>query len=407
MKNRRNVAIGAAVVVLIGTLGLVQHWLERTVDAQAHSGTTVMVPRYEVDPTFPKPLPNHWYQGMTIGVSVDAQDHVWIIHRPDSLSPSELAGDLKTGICCSKAPPVIEFDQQGNVLRHWGGPGLGYDWPNSNHGLMIDFKGNVWLGGNGGGNANNGGKTDGQILKFTQDGKFITAFGRKADTDSNDLTHFNGVATMSFDPSTNEAYVADGYFNRRVAVIDVDSGKIKRYWGAYGNKPDDTDIGRYVPEAPLSQQFRNPVHCAAFSSVAKMVYVCDRVNDRIQVFTADGKFVKEKSVMPKTLGTGSTWEIAFSRDPQQKYMFLTDGANMKVWILDRESLEVLSSFGSGGRQPGQFYAVHSIAMDSHNNIYTTETFDGRRLQRFIYKGMQAVQKGTDQGTVWPSSRSTK
>ena len=407
MKNTRNLAVGATLVALIGTLGLVQHWLERTVDAQAAKGEIVMVPRYEVDPTFPKPLPNHWYQGMTIGVSVDARDHIWIIHRPDSLSPSESAGETNTGTCCSKAPPVMEFDQQGNLLRHWGGPGQGYDWPNSNHGLLIDFKGNVWLGGNGQGNAANNTKTDGQILKFTQDGKFITAFGRKADTDSNDLTHFNGVATVSFDQATNEAYVADGYFNRRVAVVDVDSGKIKRYWGAYGNKPEDVDTGRYNPDAPPMQQFRNPVHCAAFSSAAKMVYVCDRVNDRIQVFTAEGKFVKEKAIMPKTLGTGSTWEIVFSRDPQQKYMFLTDGANMKVWILDRESLEVLSSFGSGGRQPGQFYAVHSIALDSHSNIYTTETFDGRRLQRFIYKGLQAVQKGTDQGTVWPQSRSTK
>lgn len=404
--KKRNLAVGAILVASLSALTMAQHWLQRTITAEAAAGDTVMVPRYEVDPTFPKPLPNNWNQGMTIGVSVDSQDHIWVVHRPDSLSASENAEGLKTGACCSKAPPVMEFDQQGNLQRRWGGPGQGYDWSNSNHGIMIDPKGNVWLGGNGAGNAANGTKTDGQILKFTQDGKFITAFGRKADTDSNDVTHFNGVATFSFDPATNEAYVADGYFNRRVAVVDIDSGKVKRYWGAYGNKPDDTDTGRYNPDAPPLQQFRNPVHCAAYSSAARQVYVCDRVNDRIQVFTADGKFIKEKMIMPKTLGTGSVWEIAFSRDRQQKYMFLTDGANMKVWILDRESLEVLSSFGTGGRQPGQFYAVHSIALDSKGNIYTTETFDGRRLQRFIYKGMQAVEKGTDQGTVWPRSRST-
>jgi DNA-binding beta-propeller fold protein YncE len=268
---------------------------------------------------------------------------------------------------------------------------------------MIDPKGNVWLGGNGAGSGAT--KTDGQILKFTQDGKFLTAFGRKADVDSNDTSHFGGVATMSFDPANNEAYVADGYFDKRVSVVDMDTGKIKRYWGAYGNKPDDSDFGRYNPDAPLLKQFRTPVHCAAFSPVAHLVYVCDRGNDRVQVFTTDGKFVKEKLIEPKTLGTGSTYEIIFSQDPQQKFLFLTDGANMKVWILDRESLEILSSFGSGGKQPGQFYAVHSIAMDSKGNIYTTETFDGRRVQRFMYKGMQSVEKGKDQGTVWPKSRS--
>jgi DNA-binding beta-propeller fold protein YncE len=401
MKNTRNLVVGATFLALLGTLGVVRNSVQQEVSA-AGKENMVMVPRFEVDPTFPKPLPNGWYQGMTIGLSIDAQDHVWIIHRPD-ISANEAAADSKTATCCSKAPPVLEFDQAGNLLRHWGGPSPSYDWPNSNHGLMIDPKGNVWLGGNGAGSG--GTKTDGQILKFTQDGKFLTAFGRKADVDSNDTTHFGGVATMSFDPANNEAYVADGYFDKRVSVVDMDTGKIKRYWGAYGNKPDDSDYGRYNPEAPLLKQFRTPVHCAAFSPVERLVYVCDRGNDRVQVFTSDGKFVKEKLIEPKTLGTGSTYEIIFSQDPQQKYLFLTDGANMKVWILDRQSLDVLSSFGSGGKQPGQFYAVHSIAMDSKGNIYTTETFDGRRLQRFMYKGMQSVEKGKDQGTVWPKSRS--
>jgi DNA-binding beta-propeller fold protein YncE len=208
---------------------------------------------------------------------------------------------------------------------------------------------------------------------------------------------------MSFDPTTNEAYVADGYYNHRVAVADIDTMKIKRYWGAYGNKPDDADMGNYNPDAPPLQQFRLPVHCAAFAATEKLVYVCDRRNDRIQVFSTDGKFIKEKIIAQRTLGNGSVWEIAFSRDPQQKFMFVTDGANMKVWILDRASMEILTSFGTGGKQPGQFYAVHSIALDSKSNIYTTETFDGRRLQRFLYKGMQTIEKGKDQLTVWPRS----
>jgi DNA-binding beta-propeller fold protein YncE len=187
-----------------------------------------------------------------------------------------------------------------------------------------------------------------------------------------------------------------------VAVLDVDTGKFKRYWGAYGNKPDDTNMGRYNPDAPVIQQFRTPVHCAELSKDG-FVYVCDRVNDRIQVFTPDGKFVKEAWVSKRTLGDGSTWDIAFSNDPQQKFIYLADGHDEKVWILDRQSLEILTSFGDGGKQPGQFYAVHSIATDSKGNIYTTETYDGRRLQRFMLKGMQSVPKGEDQGTVWPKT----
>jgi DNA-binding beta-propeller fold protein YncE len=398
MKNARNLVIGVTLFVLLVALGAVRHSLEAGVAAQGNGngkGNTVTVPRYEVDPTFPKPMPNGWYQGMTIGATVDAQDHIWVIHRPDSLSPSENAALMRTGACCAKAPPVLEFDQAGNLLRHWGGPGEGYDWPENNHGIMVDPKGNFWLGGNS--------NRDGQVLKFSADGKFLGSFGRKAAADSADVSKYGGVATMSFDPTTNEAFVADGYYNHRVAVADIDTMKIKRYWGAYGNKPDDADMGNYNPDAPPLQQFRLPVHCAAFAATEKLVYVCDRRNDRIQVFSTDGKFIKEKIIAQRTLGNGSVWEIAFSRDPQQKFMFVTDGANMKVWILDRASMEILSSFGTGGKQPGQFYAVHSIVLDSKSNIYTTETFDGRRLQRFLYKGMQTIEKGKDQLTVWPRS----
>jgi DNA-binding beta-propeller fold protein YncE len=368
--------------------------LQRKVEAQASNGTQVQVPRFEVDPSFPKALPNGWYQGMTIGVGVDARDHIWIVHRPDTVNALEAAADAKTGACCAKAPPILEFDQQGTLLRHWGGSdGEGYQWPASNHGVTIDHKGNVWIGGNGAG--------DGMVLKFTQDGKFISMFGKKGvQIDSNTAEHFGQVAKIFIDAKENEAYIADGYGNKRVVVIDMDSGKFKRYWGAYGNKPDDANLGRYNPDAPPAQQFRTPVHCAEMSK-DRLVYVCDRVNDRIQVFTPEGKFVKEAWVSKRTLGDGSTWDIAFSNDPQQKFIFLADGKDERVWILDRQSLEILSSFGDGGKMPGQFYAVHSIATDSKGNIYTTETYDGRRLQRFLYKGMQTVTKGEDQGTVWP------
>jgi len=391
---KRNIYIGSSLLVLLVALGIGQGLLERRAAAQASNGLKVQVPRFEVDPSFPKPLPNHWYQGMSIGVSVDANDHVWIVHRPDTVNANEAAGDAKTGECCAKAPPILEFDQQGTLLRHWGGSdGDGYQWPSSNHGITIDYKGNVWIGGNGGG--------DGLVLKFTQDGKFLTMVGKKGvQVDSNSTEHFGQVAKIFVDKKENEAYIADGYGNKRVAVIDADTGKFKRYWGAYGNKPDDANLGRYNPEAPPAQQFRTPVHCAEMSN-DRLLYVCDRVNDRIQVFTPDGKFVKEAWVSRKTLGDGSTWDIAFSNDPQQRFIYLADGHDEKVWILDRQSLEILTSFGDGGKMPGQFYAVHSIATDSKGNIYTTETYDGRRLQKFVYKGMQTVTKGEDQGTVWP------
>jgi DNA-binding beta-propeller fold protein YncE len=385
--------IGAILVVLLVALFIGQSVLDKTTVAE---GAAVMAPRFEVDPLWPKPLPNHWYIGMSIGVSVDAQDHVWIVHRPDTVSANEAAADRKTGACCSKAPPVLEFDQAGNLIGHWGGPGQGYEWPESNHGITIDYKGNVWIGGNG--------ANDAQILKFTQDGKFLAQFGHSGKTGgSNNTENFGRVAKIFVDPKANEAYISDGYLNKRVVVIDADTGKFKRYWGAYGNKPDDKSLGRYDPDAPPAQQFRNPVHCAELSNDG-FLYVCDRVNDRIQVFQPDGKFVKEQFVAKRSLADGSVWDIAFSKDPQQKYIYLADGRNQKVYIIQRDTLEILTSFGDGGRQPGQFYGVHSIATDSKGNIYTTETYEGRRLQKFVYKGLAPVTK-MDQGTVWPAGGS--
>ena len=318
-------------------------------------------------------------------------------------------------ICCVTAPPVLEFDKAGNLIGHWGGPGKGYDWPNSNHGITVDYKGNVWIGGNGrvadpkimetGASkvpeaSQPGSFADNQILKFTKDGKFLMQIGHPFKSKgSNDIENLKGPAELFVDPKTNELYVADGYGNKRVIVFDADTGKYKRHWGAYGHKPDDTDPGLYNPDAPVDQQFRSPVHCAQLAN-DDLLYVCDRVNDRIQVFKRDGTFVKEQIIEKRTLGDGSVWDIAFSKDSEQKYIYLADGANEKIHILSRDTLQVLTSFGDGGRQPGQFYAVHSIATDSKGNIYTTETYHGQRLQKFVYKGLGPVTK-VDQGVVWP------
>jgi len=414
--------VGAVFLTLIVALWVSSNLVEKTATLQ---GATVMAPRFEVDPLWPQPLPNHWLMGQTIGVSVDAQDHVWVIHRAGSLEPGEQHATTNppTAMCCAPAPPILQFDQAGNLVGHWGGKGEGYDWPESNHGVTVDYKGNVWIGGNGRGqppgargtrgaprgeqvlNENQTGGVQGyfndaMILKFTQAGKFLMQIGKPGQSKgSNDVENLRLPAKTFVDKMTNEVYVADGYGNHRVIVYDADTGKYKRHWGAYGKRPEDVDLGRYDPNAPPPPQFRNPVHCVEMS-VDRMLYVCDRVNDRVQVFKPDGTFVKEAFFNKQTLGSGSAWDIAFSKDAQQKYIYLADGENDRVHIIERESLEILTTFGEGGRQPGEFYGVHSIAVDSKGNIYTTETYRGQRVQKFTYKGMGPVTK-KDQGVVWP------
>jgi len=420
----RHLGAAAAFLIAVGGLGLSSTLLERRAAAQAKGA--VQAPRFEVDPLWPKPLPNKWILGQTIGVSVDAQDHIWIIHRAGSLEPGEVHATTTppTAQCCAPAPPVLEFDAAGNLIGHWGGPGEGYDWPDSNHGITVDYNGNVWIGGNGRGSppAGRGRGTpaaglnreqdesqtagtqsfnDNMVLKFTQQGKFLMQIGKpRTSKGSNDVENLRLPAKTFLDKQTNELYVADGYGNHRVIVFDANTGKYKRHWGAYGKKPDDVALGRYDPKAPPAQQFRNPVHCADLS-VDRLLYVCDRVNDRIQVFKPDGTFVKEAFFNKETLGSGSAWDIAFSKDPQQKFMYLADGEDDKVLVILRDTLEVLTSFGEGGRQPGEFYGVHSLATDSKGNLYTTETYRGQRVQKFTYKGLAPVTK-KDQVVVWPA-----
>ena len=411
MMRKRNLFIGAGFVALIIALGIGSTVLERSVAAQ---GNGLEAPMFEVDPFWPKPLPNHWILGSTIGISIDSRDHVWIIHRQTTFAARTEIGaaqDPPLSECCIPAPNILEFDPEGNLVSYFGGPGDGYEWPTSNHGIWVDHKDNIWIGGNGG--------TDAHILKFTRAGEFLMQIGKASarvsgtrtnnagdevpvlTRDSNDMESFGRVAQVTVDPETNEAYVSDGYYNKRIVVLDADTGEFKRYWGAYGNKPDDSvNLGRYSPDAPPAQQFRGPVHCAKVANDG-LVYVCDRGADRLQVFQRDGTFVTEAIIAPQTLNQGSTWDIAFSKDADQKYIYLADGQNMKVYILLRETMEVLTSFGDGGRQPGQFFAVHSIETDSQGNIYTTETYEGKRVQKFIYKGIGPVTE-SNQGVLWPT-----
>ena len=397
MTWNRNAKIGVSVLGLIVALACGQAVVQEAATTEASNANAKMAPMFEVDPLWPKNLPNHWLMGPTIGVDVDSQDHIWIVHRntPDQFvarTEIGLVQDPPLSECCAPGPPVLEFDQEGNLVGHWGGPGTEtgpYTWPESNHGITIDHMDNVWIGGNGG--------PDSQVLKFQRDGTFIMSVGQSGarktgeqdgnpvyTRNSHDPENFGRVAKIGIDAEANEAYFADGYFNRRIAVVDATTGEMKRFWGAYGNPPDDElDLGRYTADAPPAQQFRGPVHCAEIANDG-LVYVCDRASDRIQIFQKDGTFVQEVFIAPATLSQGSTWDLDFSKDPEQTYLYLADGQNMKVYIIERKTMEVLTAFGDGGRQPGMFFAVHSIAVDSHGNIYTTETYEGSRIQKFIY-----------------------
>ncbi len=355
--------------------------------------TSMQVPRYQVDPAWPKQLPNHWLVGAVVGVAVDANDHVWITHRPSTLQPNETRSFWKA------APPVLEFDQAGNLVSSWGGPGAGYEWPQLEHGIYIDHQDNVWLGG--------GGDKDAQILKFTRQGKFLLQIGHQGKNGgSNDTQNLGGTANMVVDAAANELYVADGYVNHRVIVFDATTGAYKRHWGAYGKKPDDSYFStagerlpgpfsgtvqhenrpsQYDPNGPPPPQFRI-VHAVRISNDG-LVYVCDRTNDRIQVFRKDGTFVQEAFIAKETFGSGSVWDIGFSTDPAQTFLIVPDGTNQQVYVVLRKTLEVVHTFGGAGHWAGQFYGAHNLAIDSKGNLYITETYEGKRVQKFTYTGM--------------------
>ncbi len=333
-------------------------------------------PAFHIDASWPKPLPNKWIIGQVSGISVDSSDHVWILHRPATLATDEKGAGTTPPVaeCCSPAPPVIEFDAQGNFVQAWGGAVAGYDWPTVEHGINVDYQGHVWISGTG--------AEDGQILEFSSAGKFLRQIGHpNHKAGNNDTASLWKPAAMTVDPKTRELYVADGEGgNRRVIVFDADTGAYKRHWGAYGEKPDEGPAAKYDPDAPTSKVFSSAVHCV---SIAKdgLVYVCDRGNNRIQVFHGDGGFVKETVLAKRTLSVGSTSDIGIS--PDQQFLYVADGTNQKVWVLQRNSLEVLGSFGQLGHNAGQFRNIHAIAVDSKGNVYTAEVSEGKRAQKFI------------------------
>jgi sugar lactone lactonase YvrE len=375
--------IGATFVAIIAIAG-VGATFGTALNAQS---SRAKMPTFQWDPTWPKPLPEKWAVGPVVGVSVDDRDHIWVIHRRSALLQNErytaAAQNPPIAECCIPAPPILEFDRAGNLLSSWGGPGAGYEWPQSEHGIYVDAKGYVWTAGNG--------AKDAQILKFTRDGTFVLQIGRSGQSTGNsDTQNVQRAADMKVDPTANELYVADGYGNRRIIVFDADTGAFKRMWGAYGNRPDDADIGPYDPNAPPARQFRT-VHGIGISKDGS-VYVGDRSNDRVQVFKKDGTFVKEVSIAKHTRLSGSASGIAFSADPQQQYLYVLDGANHRVWILLRDSLQILGHVGRHGHWGGQLDVPHNHAVDSKGNLYITETLEGRRVQRFLYRGLAPLSR---------------
>jgi DNA-binding beta-propeller fold protein YncE len=342
--------------------------------AAQNAGTAV--PAFQVDALWPKPLPNNWLLGQVGGITVDRFDRIWIVQRPKSLTPRERAAEQNppAAKCCAAAPPVLVFDQSGNLLRAWGGPGGGYQWPEIEHGIYIDDQDFVWLAGSG--------KSDGQILKFTMDGRFVLQIGKSGEGhDSNSTERLGSPADIAVDTAAKEVFAADGYANRRVVVFDSETGAYKRHWGAYGKKPADDPTQPYDPGKPPSAQFGNPVHCLRFDKDG-LVYVCDRTNDRVQIFRKDGTFVSEHFYEKNTLGTGSVYELVFSPDRDQKFIYMADGANGEIRVIDHRTMDVLARFGRTGRQAGQFTSLHNIAVDHQGNIFTAEVTTGQRIQKF-------------------------
>ena len=381
MKHIQAIAFCSAVAMLMLTG-------RPAVLAQGQPGN---VPQFEYDAKWPKPLPNNWRLGTVVGVRVDSKDHIWIVHRPSTLRPEERgAVDGPPTICCKPAPPVIEFDQDGNVIQAWGGPGEGFEWPaagpnggwSGEHGLFVDAKDNVWLSGNGPGTAH--------ILKFTRAGKFVLQIGKRGMNKggSNDTGNMASPTSLEVNSSTNEVFVADGYTNRRVIVFDSNTGAYKRHWGAYGKRPDDSVPRTNDPKTAPSQF--NTVHGVALSKDG-MVYVADRGNNRIQAFKEDGTFVAEGFVARETpsgaiASNGTVHDVDFSSDPQQQFLYVADGVNQRIWIVRRADLSVVGNFGHGGHEGGALGHITAISTDSKGNIYVGETMEGKRVQRFRYTG---------------------
>jgi len=386
-------------LVFLGPVTIAPTASQTLVDVKTQQFTDRALPRFRVDAAWPS-LPDGEMFGQVPGLAVDGDDNIWILHRPNSLGFSDtgLAQDPPIAVCCRPAPHVLQFSSAGEQLKAWGGAehaptidGVN-QWPATVHGLYVASDGGLWIGGNGDG--------DHVVLNFTPDGKFLRALGRREATGGNfDQNTLGGPADIAESPRAGEILVADGYINKRIIGFDTE-GAFTRLWGAYGVSPDDAtregafDQSQASSNAdggadPEAAAFGDIVHCVV-QGPDKRIYVCDRRNNRIQVFNAEGEgraeFYRNIVIAPSTGGTRTASDIAWS--PDGTFMYVADMMNGQVWILDAQSYEVLGAFGRNGRYPGQFIWLHSVVVDSAGNLYTSEVGTGRRVQKFVFEGIR-------------------
>jgi DNA-binding beta-propeller fold protein YncE len=368
MIRLRTSGVGAVVATLIVFLPGLKLAAQRPPAAAA-------APRFQVDPGWPKELPNNWILGAVTGVFVDAKDHIWVTHLPETLTEEETSAVQKPpiGTCCAPAPTVLELDTDGTVLQAWGDPAQDISvYPRNPHGIFVDHNDFVWIGT----------YMHHRVQKFTRDGKLVMTIGTyDKNAGSGDTTLLGGPAGIWVDPKSNEVFIADGYRNRRVIVFEGATGKYLRHWGAYGEAPDDTYKAAPNPDGPPPKQF-STVHGITGTGDG-MIYVADRRGNRIQVFDQKGKFIREKIIAPRTLASGSAFVLVPSPDRAQQWLYMADGTNHKIWILRRSDLEIVGEFGHGGRQVGQMLRPHGMSVDSKGNLYVGEASTGRRVQRFV------------------------
>jgi DNA-binding beta-propeller fold protein YncE len=375
----RTVSLGAC--ALIGVLGCA---------ATGQRASAPIVPQYQPDPSFPH-LPNDWALGNVSDVAVDLHDNVWIIHRPRTVKAGR-----------TSAPPVLEFDASGRFLQAWGGVSSGYDWPDAEHNIVVDHRSNVWISGSSPSGQSRTTRSDDMLLKFTSSGRFLLQIGgRSMSRGSTDTGSVNKPGDVFVSAKTNEVYVADGYGNRRVIVFDADTGAFKRMWGAFGNPPaDDAESGGPGPsggplgaapaapgpatldtQGPGPPRFASPVHGIVVSNDG-IVYVADRHNRRVQLFTTDGRYLRQFFVNRAGPSPDSVSALALSPDRDQRLLYMADFGNSHVILADRRSLAILTQFGQRGTEPGDFQGIHQLAVDSHGTLYTAEVAPGARVQKF-------------------------
>ena len=382
-------------------------------------------PKFKFDPDWPKPLPNKWKMGGVTGLAVDKDDNVWVYDRPNDLTDIELEAELTPPIadCCVRPPSMIHIDKTGNVIGSFDAP--------QGHGMAVDTKGFAYLGqdtvrkydmktgklvgevprtpekqiGAGGGDAAPptsehipGHGSRGPVVGFlppvggrpqldpaAQAARqaAIKAFREKYPPTTPMIV--GSLEEIRLDEPAHEMYAADNYLGGRVMVFDLDTLQFKRGWGAYGHtlsemSTDDKDRA-YTPGGPEPKEFRG--HLTLNVSHDGLVYAADRMANRIQVFTKDGKYLREFVLAPMTGVGGSTGGVMFSPDKAQRLLYISDLTNNHIWFLNREDGKVVGQMGSMGENGGQFFGLHMIGVDSKGIIYTGEVMAGERVQRFL------------------------